>query len=93
VGSFATLMRNDDFGGGMANLRKGLIRAAFEALYFSGAHPLLSPFCRGVGAVFMTRGAVLHLRAVELSGPARQAVVAHARAAIANTQSLTFVLW
>src|SRR5579859_3145880 len=37
----------------MANLRKGLIRAAFEALYFSGAHVLLSPLCRGVGAVLM----------------------------------------
>jgi peptidoglycan/xylan/chitin deacetylase (PgdA/CDA1 family) len=37
----------------MPNLRSNLIRTAFEALYFSGAHALLSPFCRGVGAVFM----------------------------------------
>jgi peptidoglycan/xylan/chitin deacetylase (PgdA/CDA1 family) len=29
-----------------------LIRTAFETLYFSGAHVLLAPFCRGVGAVF-----------------------------------------
>ena len=37
----------------MSSLKQGLIRAAFEALYFSGAHMLLSPLCRGVGAVFM----------------------------------------
>jgi len=37
----------------MPNLRNNLIRTAFEALYFSGAHALLSPLCRGVGAVFM----------------------------------------
>jgi peptidoglycan/xylan/chitin deacetylase (PgdA/CDA1 family) len=36
----------------MSNLRTRLIRTAFEALYFSGAHRLLAPFCRGVGAVF-----------------------------------------
>jgi peptidoglycan/xylan/chitin deacetylase (PgdA/CDA1 family) len=36
----------------MSNLRNRLIRTAFEALYFSGAHVLLAPFCRGVGAVF-----------------------------------------
>jgi peptidoglycan/xylan/chitin deacetylase (PgdA/CDA1 family) len=37
----------------MSNLRTSLIRTAFEALYFSGAHMLLGPLCRGVGAVFM----------------------------------------
>src|SRR5471030_2935257 len=37
----------------MSNLKKSLIRAAFEALYFSGAHMLLSPLCRGVGAILM----------------------------------------
>jgi peptidoglycan/xylan/chitin deacetylase (PgdA/CDA1 family) len=37
----------------MSNLKKSLIRAAFEALYFSGAHRMLSPLCRGVGAIFM----------------------------------------
>jgi peptidoglycan/xylan/chitin deacetylase (PgdA/CDA1 family) len=37
----------------MADVRKRLIRTAFEALYFSGAHVLLSPLCRGVGAVLM----------------------------------------
>ena len=36
----------------MSSFRNRLIRAAFEALYFSGAHVLLAPFCRGVGAVF-----------------------------------------
>jgi peptidoglycan/xylan/chitin deacetylase (PgdA/CDA1 family) len=36
----------------MSNLRNRLIRTAFEALYFSGAHVLLAPYCRGVGAVF-----------------------------------------
>lgn len=34
-------------------MRKRLIRAAFETLYFSGAHAMLGPLCRGVGAVFM----------------------------------------
>jgi peptidoglycan/xylan/chitin deacetylase (PgdA/CDA1 family) len=37
----------------MSNFKKSLIRAAFEALYFSGAHRVLSPLCRGVGAIFM----------------------------------------
>jgi peptidoglycan/xylan/chitin deacetylase (PgdA/CDA1 family) len=37
----------------MSNLRNSLIRSAFETLYFSGAHVLLSPLLRGVGAVFM----------------------------------------
>ena len=37
----------------MSDLKKSLIRAAFEALYFSGAHMMLSPLCRGVGAVLM----------------------------------------
>jgi peptidoglycan/xylan/chitin deacetylase (PgdA/CDA1 family) len=36
----------------MSSLKNRLIRSAFEALYFSGAHVLLAPFCRGVGAVF-----------------------------------------
>jgi peptidoglycan/xylan/chitin deacetylase (PgdA/CDA1 family) len=36
----------------MTSIRNRLIRTAFEALYFSGAHVLLAPFCRGVGAVF-----------------------------------------
>jgi peptidoglycan/xylan/chitin deacetylase (PgdA/CDA1 family) len=36
----------------MSSLKNRLIRTAFEALYFSGAHVLLAPFCRGVGAVF-----------------------------------------
>src|SRR5579862_8035968 len=37
----------------MSSLKNNLIRAAFEALYFSGAHMLLSPLCRGVGAILM----------------------------------------
>jgi peptidoglycan/xylan/chitin deacetylase (PgdA/CDA1 family) len=37
----------------MSDLKKSLIRAAFEALYFSGAHAMLGPLCRGVGAIFM----------------------------------------
>ena len=37
----------------MANVTKSLIRTALEALYFSGAHVILSPLCRGVGAVLM----------------------------------------
>ena len=37
----------------MPDLKKSLIRAAFEALYFSGAHAMLSPLCRGVGAILM----------------------------------------
>jgi peptidoglycan/xylan/chitin deacetylase (PgdA/CDA1 family) len=35
------------------NIRNSLLRAAFEAFYFSGAHMLLGPLCRGVGAVLM----------------------------------------
>jgi peptidoglycan/xylan/chitin deacetylase (PgdA/CDA1 family) len=37
----------------MSNFKKSLIRAALEALYFSGAHRMLSPLTRGVGAVLM----------------------------------------
>jgi len=37
----------------MANVSKRLIRTALEALYFSGAHAMLSPVFRGVGAVLM----------------------------------------
>jgi peptidoglycan/xylan/chitin deacetylase (PgdA/CDA1 family) len=37
----------------MSNLKNSLIGAAFEALYFSGAHMMLGPLCRGVGAVLM----------------------------------------
>jgi peptidoglycan/xylan/chitin deacetylase (PgdA/CDA1 family) len=37
----------------VTNVRKKLIQTAFEALYFSGAHVLLSSLCRGVGAVLM----------------------------------------
>jgi peptidoglycan/xylan/chitin deacetylase (PgdA/CDA1 family) len=36
----------------MSSFRNRVIRTAFEALYFSGAHLLFAPFCRGVGAVF-----------------------------------------
>jgi peptidoglycan/xylan/chitin deacetylase (PgdA/CDA1 family) len=36
----------------MSSVKNRLIRTAFEALYYSGAHALLAPFCRGVGAVF-----------------------------------------
>ena len=37
----------------MSDLKKSLIRAALEALYFSGAHAMLGPLCRGVGAILM----------------------------------------
>src|SRR5580698_628825 len=37
----------------MSILPKSLIRTALEALYFSGAHALFGPFCRGIGAVLM----------------------------------------
>jgi peptidoglycan/xylan/chitin deacetylase (PgdA/CDA1 family) len=37
----------------MKLLRKTVIRAGLEALYFSGAHALLRPILSGVGAVFM----------------------------------------
>ena len=36
----------------MANLRKAVIRAGLEALYFSGAHRVLKPVTGGVGVVF-----------------------------------------
>lgn len=34
----------------MARLKKAIIRAGLEALYFTGAHELLRPLCGGVGA-------------------------------------------
>jgi len=37
----------------MSKITKNLIRGGLEALYFSGAHVVLSPLCRGVGAVLM----------------------------------------
>jgi peptidoglycan/xylan/chitin deacetylase (PgdA/CDA1 family) len=37
----------------MSIFPKSLIRTALEALYFSGAHALFGPFCRGIGAVLM----------------------------------------
>ena len=37
----------------MKQLRKTVIRAGLEALYFSGAHLLLRPIFSGVGAIFM----------------------------------------
>jgi peptidoglycan/xylan/chitin deacetylase (PgdA/CDA1 family) len=43
----------NDRAGSMPNMRHNLIRVALEALYFSGAHVLLGPLCRGVGAVLM----------------------------------------
>jgi hypothetical protein len=32
-------------------LKKSVIRAGFETLYFSGAHALMRPFVGGVGAI------------------------------------------
>ncbi|WP_146688978.1 polysaccharide deacetylase family protein [Bradyrhizobium canariense] len=37
----------------MKQLRKSVIRAGLEALYFSGAHYVLRPIFAGVGAIFM----------------------------------------
>ena len=37
----------------MKHLRKNVIRAGLEALYFTGAHHLLRPVLSGVGAIFM----------------------------------------
>lgn len=36
----------------MNSIRKNLIRAGFEALYFSGIHHLMRPVYGGVGVIF-----------------------------------------
>ena len=37
----------------MAGKNKDLVRAGLEAIYFSGSHLLLRPFCAGIGAILM----------------------------------------
>ena len=38
---------------GMHPLKSTIIRTGLEALYFSGAHLVMQPFCAGVGSILM----------------------------------------
>lgn len=46
------MIQTPDREGTVAHLRRGIIRAGLEVLYFSGAHRALKPLTAGVGAIF-----------------------------------------
>ncbi len=71
----------------MKHLRNNVIRAGFDALYFSGAHRMLRPLLAGVGTIFMlhhVRPARDDLfqpnRHLEITPEFLDAVLAHVRA-------------
>jgi peptidoglycan/xylan/chitin deacetylase (PgdA/CDA1 family) len=71
----------------MKQLRKTVIRAGLEALYFSGAHVLLRPILSGVGAIFMLHhvrppreGAFQPNRHLEITPDFLRAMLGHLRA-------------